>query len=30
LADDREIALDDQLAPAGRELFFKISYAFQR
>lgn len=29
-SDDREIALDDQLAPAGRELFFKISYAFQR
>jgi hypothetical protein len=29
-SDDRSLAADDQLAPAGRELFFKVSYAFQR
>jgi hypothetical protein len=29
-SDDRSLAVDDQLAPAGRTLFFKISYAFQR
>jgi hypothetical protein len=29
-SDDRSLGVDDQLAPAGRTLFFKISYAFQR
>ncbi len=29
-SDDRALALDDRLAPAGRTLFFKISYAWQR
>jgi hypothetical protein len=29
-SDDRALAVDNQLAPIGRALFFKISYAFQR
>lgn len=29
-SDDRELSVDDRLEPAGRALFFKISYAFQR
>jgi hypothetical protein len=29
-ADDRALSVDDRLEPAGRALFFKISYAFQR
>jgi Domain of unknown function (DUF5916) len=28
--DERALALDDRLAPTGREVFFKISYAYQR
>jgi hypothetical protein len=29
-SDDRALSVDDRLEPAGRALFFKISYAFQR
>jgi hypothetical protein len=29
-SDDRALSVEDRLAPAGRSLFFKISYAFQR
>ena len=29
-SDDRALAVDDRLAPAGREIFLKVSYAFQR
>ncbi|HEY3567763.1 MAG TPA: DUF5916 domain-containing protein [Thermoanaerobaculia bacterium] len=29
-SDDRALSVEDRLAPIGRALFFKISYAFQR
>jgi hypothetical protein len=29
-SDDRALAVDDRLAPAGRVIFLKVSYAFQR
>jgi hypothetical protein len=29
-SDDRALSVEDRLEPAGRALFFKISYAFQR
>ena len=29
-SDDRALSVDDRLEPAGRALFFKVSYAFQR
>ncbi|HEY0514001.1 MAG TPA: DUF5916 domain-containing protein [Thermoanaerobaculia bacterium] len=29
-SDDRALSVEDRLEPAGRTLFFKISYAFQR
>jgi hypothetical protein len=28
--DERALSLDDRLEPSGREVFFKISYAYQR
>ncbi len=28
--DERALSPDDRLEPTGRELFFKVSYAFQR